>query len=71
MFLFKTNIHIKKAMNIPKNDNRQPEEEKDHAEKEETPVEERERKIDEQLEQSFPASDPPSYSRPGNDSAED
>ena len=30
-------------------------------------VDERERKIDEQLEQSFPASDPPSYSRPGND----
>lgn len=26
----------------------------------------RERKIDEQLDQSFPASDPPSYSRPGN-----
>ncbi|WP_343561478.1 hypothetical protein [Sphingobacterium sp.] len=30
-------------------------------------VDERERNIDEQLEQSFPASDPPSYSRPGND----
>lgn len=28
---------------------------------------ERERKIDEQIEQSFPASDPPSYSQPGND----
>ncbi|MGV3762795.1 hypothetical protein [Parapedobacter sp.] len=31
---------------------------------------ERERKIDEQIEQSFPASDPPSYSQPGNDSIE-
>jgi len=29
--------------------------------------EKRERKIDEQVEQSFPASDPPSYSQPGND----
>lgn len=27
----------------------------------------KEEKIDEQLEQSFPASDPPSYSSPGND----
>ena len=26
-----------------------------------------EEKIDEELEQSFPASDPPSYSQPGND----
>lgn len=26
-----------------------------------------EHKIDEELEQSFPASDPPSYSQPGND----
>jgi hypothetical protein len=26
-----------------------------------------EKKIDEELEQSFPASDPPSYSQPGND----
>jgi len=31
---------------------------------------ERERKIDEQIEQSFPASDPPSYSQPGNDDIE-
>ena len=30
----------------------------------------RERKIDEQIEQSFPASDPPSYSQPGNDDIE-
>ena len=33
-------------------------------------IEERERiekKIDEELDQSFPASDPPSYSQPGND----
>ena len=28
---------------------------------------EQEKKIDEQLEQTFPASDPPSYARPGND----
>jgi len=27
----------------------------------------REAKIDEQLDQTFPASDPPSYSKPGND----
>lgn len=31
---------------------------------------EQERKIDEQIEQSFPASDPPSYSQPGNDDIE-
>jgi len=31
----------------------------------------RERKIDEQLEQTFPASDPPSYSQPGNDLKEE
>ena len=31
----------------------------------------RERKIDEQLDQSFPASDPPSYSTPGNSLDED
>lgn len=30
-----------------------------------------ERKIDEQLEQTFPASDPPSYSQPGNDGKHD
>lgn len=30
-------------------------------------TEERERKIDRQLEQTFPASDPPSFSQPGND----
>ncbi len=41
-------------------------EDKDEAKR----VEERERKIDEQLEQTFPASDPPSYSQPGNDSVE-
>lgn len=28
---------------------------------------EKEAEIDEQLEQTFPASDPPSYSQPGND----
>lgn len=28
---------------------------------------EQDKKIDEQLEQTFPASDPPSYSQPGND----
>lgn len=31
----------------------------------------KEEKIDEQLEQSFPASDPPSYSQPGNDITDD
>lgn len=31
---------------------------------------ERERKIDEEIEQSFPASDPPSYSQPGNNDLE-
>ncbi len=28
---------------------------------------EQEAKIDDQLDQTFPASDPPSYSKPGND----
>jgi len=32
-----------------------------------TEKEEVEKKIDEELDQSFPASDPPSYSQPGND----
>lgn len=31
----------------------------------------REKEIDEQIEQTFPASDPPSYSKPGNDSSKD
>lgn len=31
----------------------------------------REEEIDEELEQTFPASDPPSYSKPGNDKEED
>ncbi|HLW19815.1 MAG TPA: hypothetical protein VKX33_07110 [Cyclobacteriaceae bacterium] len=31
----------------------------------------REEEIDEELEQTFPASDPPSYSKPGNDKDED
>ena len=30
-----------------------------------------EEEIDEELEQTFPASDPPSYSNPGNDKDED
>lgn len=34
-----------------------------------TPEEERE--IDEQLEQTFPASDPPSFSQPGNEDIKD
>lgn len=33
--------------------------------------EKQEKKIDEELEQTFPASDPPSYSRPGNDLEEE
>lgn len=31
----------------------------------------RERELDEQIEQSFPASDPPSYSKPGNEDDDD
>lgn len=31
----------------------------------------KEERIDEQLEQTFPASDPPSYSKPGNDFEEE
>ena len=34
--------------------------------KEEDIIKERERKIDEQLKQTFPASDPPSFIQPGN-----
>lgn len=30
-------------------------------------IRKREKKIDEEIEQTFPASDPPSYSQPGND----
>lgn len=30
-------------------------------------IKKREKKIDEEIEQTFPASDPPSYSQPGND----
>ncbi|MGN6264905.1 MAG: hypothetical protein ACTHM5_04490 [Ginsengibacter sp.] len=30
-------------------------------------IQEVEKRIDEELDQSFPASDPPSYSQPGND----
>lgn len=30
----------------------------------------REKEIDEEIEQTFPASDPPSYSKPGNDEDE-
>lgn len=45
------------------------------AEKEEGAAEEKkkhqEEEIDEELEQTFPASDPPSYSKPGNDKGED
>jgi len=40
-----------------------------HHQEEENP--EREHKIDDQLDQSFPASDPPSYSQPGNTLEED
>lgn len=40
-----------------------------HPQEEENP--EREHKIDDQLDQSFPASDPPSYSQPGNTLEED
>ncbi len=42
---------------------------KKHQKNKESPEEKEhlERKIDEELEQSFPASDPPSYSQPGND----
>ena len=40
-----------------------------HKQEEENP--DREQKIDDQLDQSFPASDPPSYSQPGNEMNED
>lgn len=40
-----------------------------HNQEEENP--DREHKIDDQLDQSFPASDPPSYSQPGNEMCED
>lgn len=40
-----------------------------HKQEEENP--DREHKIDDQLDQSFPASDPPSYSQPGNEMNED
>lgn len=40
-----------------------------HNQEEENP--DREHKIDDQLDQSFPASDPPSYSQPGNEIDED
>ncbi len=36
------------------------------AKKKYSKIEERERKIDRQLEQTFPASDPPSFAQPGN-----
>lgn len=35
--------------------------------KETEKVKKREEEIDEEIEQTFPASDPPSYSQPGND----
>lgn len=44
-------------------------EESKHDQENENP--EREHKIDQQLEDSFPASDPPSYSQPGNELDED
>lgn len=40
-----------------------------HNQEKENP--DREHKIDDQLDQSFPASDPPSYSQPGNEMHED
>lgn len=46
----------------PSNNNKSRKEQK----KEEDKIEERERKIDEQLEQTYPASDPPSFIQPGN-----
>lgn len=45
--------------------------EKNNPRKDNDRREEKEKKIDEQIEQSFPASDPPSYSSPGNDLEED
>lgn len=44
--------------------------EKEKEEKEEK-KKKRERELDEQIEQSFPASDPPSYSKPGNEGNDD
>lgn len=43
-----------------------PDKKKKHKELTEEEIRKREKKIDEQLEQTFPASDPPSYSQPGN-----
>jgi len=34
-------------------------------------IKKREREIDDEIEQTFPASDPPSYSQPGNDKKTD
>ena len=52
------------AMEDPNNDT--PRRDEEHAQTD-NEKEKQEKKIDEQLEQTFPASDPPSYSRPGND----
>lgn len=44
---------------------------KKHKKLSEEEIRKREKRIDEQLEQTFPASDPPSYSQPGNDFEEE
>ena len=46
-------------------------EKRDKGNKKEKEEKKDEEDIDEELEQTFPASDPPSYSKPGNDTNED
>lgn len=61
------NWYKMKSMNKEKDENliRKDEKDKDLETTEER--KELEKRIDEELDQSFPASDPPSYSQPGND----
>jgi hypothetical protein len=58
-------IFQKKAMDKDQKNNQGRQDEKKKSSKEKK--QHLEEKIDEELDQSFPASDPPSYSQPGND----
>lgn len=60
--------NLNKTPNENEGENEQTEEQK---RKQEEQKRHREEKIDSQLEQSFPASDPPSYSQPGNELSDD
>ena len=53
-------------MNRDKNSKPDPDEREEHEGQRKT-----EEELDEEIEQTFPASDPPSYSSPGNDKAEE